>query len=308
MLNERVKNKLFHQSVLAYRRALYFKVALFFVAAAVLIYLLPLAGQPASGNSWQGYLLGTISALLVVWLMLLGIRKRSYSSNMGTTQGWVSAHIYLGAALLIVASLHNGFQFGPNVHSFTYVLLILVVVSGFVGLVLYLKAPNSLAHSLGGSDVDVLLKNLASLDEKAVALSAACDVDVQLVTVSAIERSSLPLSIYARLRAKDASKVVMPKINSDGVRGEPRTVANKNQAAVLDFFAHQVPYSIRSEESTSLQALLNVFMQRKIILSRLRSYAQLTTALKLWLLFHVPLSFGLLAALLVHVFVVFYYW
>ena len=38
----------------------------------------PLAPEPPNGGTWLGYTLGTIGALLIVWLMLFGIRKRRY--------------------------------------------------------------------------------------------------------------------------------------------------------------------------------------------------------------------------------------
>ena len=43
--------------------------------------------QPPNGGTWQGYVLGTIGALLIVWLTLLGVRKRRYSSTLGTRAG-----------------------------------------------------------------------------------------------------------------------------------------------------------------------------------------------------------------------------
>jgi hypothetical protein len=43
-------------------------------------------------------------------------------------------------------------------------------------------------------------------------------------------------------------------------------------------------------------------------LQRLRAYLRNKAWTQLWLLFHVPLSFGLLALLFGHIIVVFFYW
>ena len=60
---------------------------------------------------------------------------------MGSVQGWTSAHVYLGTALLIIATLHAGFQVGWNLHTLAYVLMIVVIASGFFGLYSYLNIP-----------------------------------------------------------------------------------------------------------------------------------------------------------------------
>ena len=49
--------------------------------------------QP-SGGTWLGYTLGTIGALLIVWLTLLGIRKRAITDGPLVAQG-----LDLGACL-----------------------------------------------------------------------------------------------------------------------------------------------------------------------------------------------------------------
>src|SRR5690606_11533592 len=108
---------------------------------AWVIYLFPNYEQPANGGTWQGYALDTASALQIVWLLWLGVRKRRYASASGTLQGWVSAHVYLGTALLWVATLHTAFQFGWNLHTLAYGLLVVVLVSGLVGVWLYLAVP-----------------------------------------------------------------------------------------------------------------------------------------------------------------------
>jgi hypothetical protein len=45
-----------------------------------------------------------------------------------------------------------------------------------------------------------------------------------------------------------------------------------------------------------------------VLLERIRRDVRYQALLSVWLFFHVPLSFAALAAVGVHIFVVFYYW
>ena len=77
------------------------------LALAVVISLVYLLHDPAegpSGSTWLGYGLGTAGAALIVWLSWLGVRKRSFTTARGPIQGWLSAHVYLGLLLLLVAA------------------------------------------------------------------------------------------------------------------------------------------------------------------------------------------------------------
>ena len=88
------------------RGARYLWWSLALIAVTLGLYATQRGTHPPRGNTWQGYTLGTVAALLVVWLALLGIRKRRYASGLGSVQGWTSAHIYLGLTVIVVATLH----------------------------------------------------------------------------------------------------------------------------------------------------------------------------------------------------------
>ncbi len=130
-----------HYSILEYARFRWFKAAVVLSALASAAYLWREPPVEPPGGTWLGYTLGTIGALLILWLLWFGVRKRSYRSNAGTVQGWLSAHVYLGTALVVVATLHTGFELGWNVHTLAYVLMLLVVASGFYGVFVYLRVP-----------------------------------------------------------------------------------------------------------------------------------------------------------------------
>jgi len=101
-----------HENILRYRGGRYTWWALGLIALSVVIYATQGGRQQPGGGTWQGYVLGTLGALLIVWLTLLGVRKRRYRSNLGSVQGWTSAHVWLGLALVLVATLHCAGRFG----------------------------------------------------------------------------------------------------------------------------------------------------------------------------------------------------
>ncbi len=122
-----------HQSILSYRKSRYLWWASTVCIASIVAYWMHDPMVPPNGGTWLGYTLGGIGAVLILWLMWFGIRKRSYRSRVGSLQGWLSAHVYLGLGLITVVTLHTGFQFGWNIHTLAYVLMLLVIATGLVG-------------------------------------------------------------------------------------------------------------------------------------------------------------------------------
>ncbi|MFY7962678.1 MAG: hypothetical protein ACOVVK_21560, partial [Elsteraceae bacterium] len=102
-----------HESFLVYARFRYMKwaVALALVSLVVYIGHKPVL-EPRNGGTWAGYGLGGVGAALILWLMWFGVRKRQYAQGPGRLEDWLSAHVYLGLALIVVGTLHAGFQFG----------------------------------------------------------------------------------------------------------------------------------------------------------------------------------------------------
>src|SRR5258706_2640793 len=163
-----------HFSIREYARFRWFKAATALATLAAAAYLWHRPPLKPYGGTWLGYTLGTVGAVLILWLMAYGIRKRRYASTAGTVQGWLSAHVYLGTALVVIVTLHTGFELGWNVHTLAYVLMLLVVASGFYGVFFYLRVPGAMTQNLGEDTLDSMLLRLADLDrdvrEKALSL------------------------------------------------------------------------------------------------------------------------------------------
>jgi hypothetical protein len=257
--------------------------------------------QPANGGTWQGYTLGVFSTVIILLLTYLGIRKRSYKSRVGTLEGWTSAHVYLGSLLLITATLHTGFQLGWNIHSLAYFLMILVIFSGFYGIYTYLHYPLLLSVSNTNKTSKQRVSELIDIDDEVKSLTESCSEEIRKIVISAIENTNLAKTLIQRLVRKDNSKISID-LNSR------KLVSNKNQQTIIDLISAKIPNSQKQKEAIALNQLLTLFSRRARLLDVLLRELQIKTYFKVWLMIHIPITFALLAALTVHILVVFIYW
>jgi len=275
-----------HQSILEYANFRWFKVAFVLSALAGFAYGFHEPSTKPYGGSALGYTLGTVAALLVLWLVWFGVRKRQYRSTLGSVQGWLSAHVYLGTALLVIATLHTGFELGWNVHGLAYVLLVLVVASGFYGVFVYLRVPGAMTANLGDETLESMLLRMADIDkdmrEKALSLPDAL--------FKVVERS-----------------VVATRLGGSVIR----VVSGRDPGCPTAKAARELPElakTLTGEPANINREVYTLLLQKNELLARARRAMRHKAILDLWLYFHVPLSIALLAALAVHVTTVFIYW
>ena len=81
------------ENMLTYRKSYYLYISMALILVSYLVYRSQAGIEGSNGGTPQGYILGTVSALLIVWLALLGIRKRSFQVRLGSVKAWVSAHV-----------------------------------------------------------------------------------------------------------------------------------------------------------------------------------------------------------------------
>ena len=275
-----------HESFLRHGRFLFLRASLILCLLAITAYVFQNAHPRPSGGTAVGYVLGTVGALLIVWLALLGIRKRAITAGHYSLKAWVSAHVYLGLSLIVVATLHTGFQFGWNVHTLAYGLMLLVIASGAIGVWAYATLPRVLSDNRGETTRKQMLAGLAALDEQILeAAQPLSRQNADIVRLS-LEETDLGGGFWRRLFGR----------YDDCANGQALSLI---AAARRDADSREAPALAKVEE----------LMQRKAeALALARRQMHITAMLEAWLFVHVPATFALLAALTAHIVSVFLYW
>jgi hypothetical protein len=291
-----------HESILAFRGRRYLWAAIVILAASVTAYLLDDPQEPPNGGTLLGYVLGTLGAMLVVWLAWFGIRKRRYASTIGTVQGWLSAHVYVGLVLPIIVLLHAGFQLGANIHTLAFVLLLLVVCSGLYGVFIYMKYPQRVSANRSGASRPDLFAQLEDIDARSGRIAAALPVSFAALVQSGATRTQLGGTLWTRLRGLDDSTIVLPG------KEQSAAITNAGQEAALDWLAEQQSRATDADATTRIAELSALLRNKRKLLRQIREDLRLQATMEVWLYLHVPLTAGLLVALAAHIVTVFLYW
>lgn len=267
-----------HVSFLKHRGFRWLWIALVLSGASIAGYALIDQQPRPNGGSWYGYTLGTIGLALIVWLSLLGVRKRRINPGAWSLKAWTSAHVYLGLALTVVATLHTGFQIGWNVHTLAYVLMLLVIATGIYGVIVYATLPASLSANRQEMTRTQMLDALTATDrqlESAAQPLARAEADL---VIAALGQPVLGGGALARLTGRYPRCATARALRGMGTATE----AEARVAVLLE--------------------------RRRDQLAQIRGALRIRALLEIWLFIHVPLTIALIAALIAHVISVFYYW
>lgn len=275
-----------HQSVLIYKRFLFLKLALFAILVAVVAYALHAPPEASNGGTWLGYTFGGISALLVLWLLWFGIRKRRYGPGNVNLESWLSAHVYFGLALIVIGTLHTGFQFGLNVHTLAYFLMLFVVLSGLFGVYAYMRYPRDMTYNRRGSTLGEMLLQIADLDRQCRDIAIKLGDEINATVFEASQNTRVGGGIFRQLSGRE------PSCPTTAALGQVQRLA----AATT------------GDDAEHFRQLVSLLSRKCELLRRARTDVRFQALLQAWLFIHVPFSFALLAALIAHIFAVFYYW
>ena len=286
-----------HTSFLTHAKGRYLWVAILLSIGSGIAYTVNDPIEPSNGGTVLGYALGTIGALMILWLAYLGRRKRNFIKGWGTVRGWVSAHVYLGSALLIVATLHTGFQFGINIHTLAYALMVLVIASGIFGIYAYRAYPSARNDLKKTRSLDELFLQVEELDAQLIRMVNTSAEDIRHIVTSAIARTMVGGSFFDQLLARDGSVVELGGV----------VQKNSSQEVALDYLLGR-SRELKGEELNALNDIIRTFNSRRGLLEAIRDDIRMLAVIQVWLYVHVPATFALISALLAHVYAVFIYW
>ena len=274
-----------HESFWTYRRWRYLKASLLVVVVAVSAYLADDPPGGARGGTVLGYTLGAICLVLVIWLMLFGARKRAYAAKGAPLRGWLSAHVYLGLTLLVLVPLHSGFQFGWNVHTLAFVLIVAVVLTGTFGVSVYMVVPEKMTENRPGEKLASLFERVDDIDTDCRSAAQTLPDTIARAVASSVSQTKVGGGLLRQLSGRD------PRC--------PTTAALMTIASEAPKFEGHV----REE----IQKVLELLDHKRSLLRRIRRDTQLKALLDVWLVMHVPLAVAACAAVAAHVLIVFYY-
>ena len=298
------------QSILSFAQGRYLWLSAALVLASCIAYVLHDPVGVPNGGTWLGYTLGTIGALLILWLMLFGIRKRRYKSRVGSMLGWASAHVYLGTSLIVIVFLHCGFQVGINIHTLALVLMLLVIASGMFGVFVYVRYPALMTRNRDNTTRQAMIDEIAELDQQALSLADAVDPKIHASVLRSAERTTLGGSAWRLLRPREETDSAIDQVRAyleqrdKEKRSNERTRDMPTMFAMVDFLSSHAADS----SNEALRKLMDVLARKKTVSSRITRDLQVQAMMEVWLYLHVPLSFALLGALTAHVLSVFIYW
>jgi hypothetical protein len=275
-----------HEGYLRYAGFRWLKIAVILSLLMIVSYFMVDVRPRHNGGSWYGYTLGTIGVLIILWLTMLGIRKRTMSNRHWSLKAWTSAHVYLGLSLLVIGTLHTGFQLGWNVHTLSYVLMMLVILSGIWGISVYATLPRVMSANRDQTTETQMLASLRSIDRQLHDAAQPLDQYYAELVQSSLQQNPFGGGIFSRLSNQ-----------------YPRCKTRKSHAEFMDITGGSP--QVGEDPMEKVNSLLG---RKKAILARTRKHLQLKALLEIWLYIHVPLTFALIAALSAHIVSVFFYW
>ncbi|HYE28962.1 MAG TPA: hypothetical protein VEA61_12125 [Allosphingosinicella sp.] len=275
-----------HQGFLRHRNFLWLKIALALSLLALLGYgLIDVEPRPNGGSAY-GYALGTLGVLLILWLTLLGVRKRAMTPGRWSLKAWTSAHVYLGLSLIVVATLHTGFQFGWNVHTLAYALMMVVIVSGLYGIAVYSALPPQLGASRTEMTRPQMIDAVLKLDRQLQTAAQPLGHEDARIVRLALDDDPFGGGLYRRLSGR------WPRCRT------ARALAELRSRLAL----------ATGEQAAALESVVGLLERKSAALDRIRQHLRIKALLEVWLYVHVPATFALIAALAAHIVSVFFYW
>jgi hypothetical protein len=266
--------------------------------------------QGARGGSALGLTFGIVGFLFMIFVGLLGARKKVPVWRVGRAQSWMRGHLWLGFVSFPLVLFHGGFHFGGPLTRMLMSLFVFVWVSGILGAALQHFIPrfqtaqlpmetiyeqiDRVRGQLSEEAANLVEETCAALEgevsrasERQRAMSASAGTQGGLTVASGLQANQ---QVSAQLR-QFLDDEMLPYLGHAGAHAV--SLGNEVQAqAMFQRFRVLLPPELHS----NLDDLENICEEKR----QLDKQNRLHTLLHGWLLVHIPLSYALLLLGAVH--------
>ena len=258
-------------------------IAALSLASAYLVYAwLSIDGFRSRSTVGLGF--GVLALGIFVFECLLSLRKRFSVYLAGRVQMWLRAHLWLGLLSFLLVLLHAGFRWGTGLAAGLMWLIVIVVLSGVIGVALQNYLPRRMQELVEKETV------FAEIPHVITTLRAKADERLRMITQFAEVAGAAQAieTIQARYRQE-----IRPYLE-DKIPHSANTLF-RTPELIRGYFGHLSLVTPPPFHDT-LDTLESICEERR----QLAVQRMLHNWLHGWLLVHVPLSFALLVLTFAH--------
>jgi hypothetical protein len=280
-------------------------------------------GQWPGGSSGPGFAFGVAGGLIIVFEMLLWVRKKFRVVRIGRAKLWMKAHIWLGLLCLPLLVLHSGFHWWNLALSGILMAVFFIVIgSGIWGLALQQVLPTIMLDEIPAetiySQIDYIRGQLLAEAGRLVRITCGQgDRGLTMADGTALSQADQTFLVIGAVRSagRVQGKVLQTRTQAMSVLG--------SEPLLLFFEEHIVPFfqarKVAHLPLGSSKQAAAMFRELKTLLDpdahgvvdtleslcdqrrQFARQARLHFWLHAWLSVHLPLSVALLVLMIIHV-------
>lgn len=268
------------------------------------------APQGPTGGSVLGLTFGIVGFLLMIFVGLLGLRKKFPVWRVGRAQSWMRGHLWFGLLSFPLILFHGGFHFGGSLTRALMWMFIFVWVSGILGAALQHYMPRfqtaqlpmetiyeqidrvrgQLAEEAGQlveETCSALEGEVSRASERQRAMSASAGTQGGLTVASGLQANQ-QVSTQLRQLLDDEMRPYLERAGTHAM--------NLGRGVQAQKMFQQFRVLLPPELHSNLDDLENICEEKR----QLDKQSRLHKMLHGWLLVHIPLSYALLLLGAVH--------
>ena len=252
-------------------------IALLVLAAAAMILLYLRAGEPHTGGSRTGLILGIAAVSCVGFAVFHGARRRMYNASIGNMEIWTQFHMVVGALGFFAAAAHAGFRVTGLFTTLLMLIFAAEVLTGVLGQFIYMVVPRLLTRLERGG----LAKLIEDLHEEELALESGL--------AELVERSPEEVrKFYAGPLAKEAGSAL--------ARLKLKFIPEEHLERVESRLKREVDRLPTKETPTAQRLITDVVRVRDV-----RGQILCHRLMRAWLVAHIAATGALVVFTIVHV-------